>query len=124
MSYYDKAIELNMDGMVFYGVGSDPYDINCRFYKECTTEELKELNIYPRSDRAFYKIEGLTRNYYNFYGKLIKPKIILINTELEAKAMSIVNTINEVNMVSVKQRQSTNDMLFDYVLKELEKLSR
>lgn len=39
--------------------------------------------------------------------------------EYDLLSMKIVNFINETNKVSVKQRQNTNDFLFDFAYEEL-----
>lgn len=70
---YEEMIRLNMDGIVFYTICSDPYDFNCKFYGDYTKEEFKNVKCYPKSNWAYYKKSDSSRFFYDSCGEIIKP---------------------------------------------------
>lgn len=51
-TFYDEAVALGADGMVFYPIFGSRYQPEATF----TTENLKDCSAYPRSSYAYYKV--------------------------------------------------------------------
>ena len=62
--WYEKMKTLNVDGIIFYPIFQNPYDIGCEIHRDYTTEEFKDIKGYPRSSWAYYKNKDGERLYY------------------------------------------------------------